>query len=156
MGDFLDKATLITALSPTTAVQIFDDDADGVADDAPIDLLIDRVDGEVWSYLVGHYTLGDDLKTDRLLRSCALDFAVALSFERHPEYVRSFGEEKRAERFKRATDRMIRIKEGIQRPKEAEAAPTVGPSKTVGGIVNDAGGRMYLPNADGTPNAGDF
>ncbi len=37
-----------------------------------------------------------------------LDYAVALSFERHPDYVRTFGEEKRLERWGRAERKMER------------------------------------------------
>lgn len=149
------KADLINALSLATVVQIYDDNRDGVADDAPIEFNAKRADAQVRSWIIGHYTVGSDIDTDDLLRACALDFLVAYSFERHPEYIRTFGEGPRAERVKRAEATLGRIKEGIQRPVQAETAQKA-PSKTVGGVIIDRGGRMYLPNADGTSNAGDF
>jgi phage gp36-like protein len=147
------KADLVNALSPTTVNAIFDDNRDGTADDAPIVDVCARAEAQVMSYLHGVYTVGTIPTTDVLLRAAAVDFAVAYAFERHPEYVRTFGEQPRAERWKRATETMARIQAGIQRPTETNAVQT---PKNIGGVIIDRGPRMFVHSSDGTANSGDF
>jgi hypothetical protein len=154
VADLVDLEDLEGALSPATIVQCWDDDRDGVADPIPLGKMFKRASAQVRSWLPGHYGLGVSVDTDELLRAAALDFAVAYTFERHPEYVRTFGEAPRAEKWKRGEDIMGRVKAGIQRPVDVEAVQ--GPSKTIGGVITEHGPRMFSPNADGTSNSGDF
>lgn len=153
MGELIDKSDLIGALSEPTVITIYDDDRDGVADETQIEFNIGRAEAQVWSWLVGHYALGTEATTDKLLKACALDYLVAYSFERHPEYVRSYGEASRSDRWKRAEDTLARIKAGIQRPVSVEVVQR---SKTVGGVIYDKGTRMFIDGPDGAKNSGDF
>lgn len=141
MADLTSKELLEAALTPATVVTIYDDNKDGVADDTPLAANIKRASAQVRSYLPGHYNpTGAGVADDELLQAAATDFLVAYSFERHPEYVRTFGEEKRAERWKRAEAMCERIKSGVQRPVRVEEVQGV--SKTVGGYVVETGPRM--------------
>lgn len=151
---FVAPSDLKLALNPTTYLAIFDDGNTGVVQDTDpgVLLVLERSFAEVLSYLPRIY---DSLPTGipTLLKSCQLDYAVALSYERHPEYVRSFGEEKRAERWGRAEKRMERIADSFQ--EITDNAPAARPGN-VGGITYDAGPRMLTDSSDGTNNSGDF
>ena len=154
MANLVDLADIQAALSPATVVQCFNDNRDGVPDAVAVLAVCKRATAQALSWIVGHYTLGTAVDTDDLVRAAALDYAIAYTFERHPEYVRTFGEGPRAERWTRAEDTMGRIKAGIQRPVSVEISQ--GPSKTVGGVIRDDGVRMFVPGPDGSRNNGDF
>lgn len=152
MGELIDKEDLIAALSEPTVINLYDDDRDGVADEDKIEFNVARAESQVWSYLIGHYTLGDDARTDMLLKSCALDYLVSYSFDRKPEYVRTHGDAPRQGRIERADETMMRIKAGVQRPPKLEEKQV---SATVGGVIYDpVPVRMFIPGPDGTDNNG--
>lgn len=156
MGLWIDQDTLTSALTPKVMLALFDDGNLGTPDAAAVQLVLDDAEAEVQSYLVGDYPnpLPVSAASDALLRRCALDFAICLSFERHPEYVRSIGEEQRKEtRWDRACKRMARIQSAIQIPPTLSQA--VQPAN-IGGIVTDNSKRIIIDGADGTFNGGDF
>lgn len=155
-------ADLKLALTPRVYEQVFDDDMDGtVADDEQqVTLVIERAHAEVLSYLPRAWGDGaGSIPTDvpPLLKSAELDYAVALSLERHPEYVRSVGEDARERRWARAERKMERIVEGAQvvvenAPPAAAAAPIL-----QGGIIyNPNPRRTIVDGSDDTFNGGDF
>lgn len=147
---------LKAALGPGVYVQIFDDDGDGVVtdDDDAVLLVIERAHAEVVSYAL---RIWDAMPPGipPLLKSAELDFAVALAFERHPEYVRAYGEEGRERRWKRASTKMERI---------AAQAQIVGEGSPDPKTDIEAGGSITIPNphplivdsSDGDYNGGDF
>jgi hypothetical protein len=118
--------------------------------------LIDRAEQEVMSWLVTELgppplssVLMAQLAADPFLKYAALEYAVALMYDRHPEYTRTGTD--RSERMKRADQRMERVLDARQRP------PTVPqPPANVGGTVVDNGPRIYIDSANGTKNAGDY
>lgn len=151
MGTYIEQINLERALSPATVLAIFDDDPPtGRVNQEAIAEIIERAEAEVDSWLVGIYDLPIPAPYDRLLKVAAIDFAVAFSFERHPEYVKTFGEEKRAERWKRGSDRMMRIRDGLQRLPD-QPSPDTAP-KNSGAVVYDHGDRTMVDNSDGTVN----
>jgi hypothetical protein len=150
VGAYIDSVDLEHALSPTTVAAIFDDDGDGVADPAPIAAVIDRAEAMVDSFVVTEQPVPVRGR-DRLLRHAALEFAIAFSFERHPEYVRTFGEAERANRWQRGIELMERIANAVQMLPDVKRKPA-----NVGGIVYDRARRVVVDDADGTANAGDF
>lgn len=153
MAKYINQLALENALSPKTVLAIYDDDPPtGAVNATAIADVIDRAEAEVDSWLVGVYV--DPATADRMLKHAALDYAVAFSFERHPEYVRTFGEEKRAERWRRANDRMARIRSGLQRLPD-QPSPITAP-KNSGGVVYDHGPRLMVDSSDGAENGSGF
>lgn len=164
-GKYIDSDKLRTRLNPTTFVAIFDDDN---ADTGDYDLVnvealqdvIDSAEGEVDSYLIT--TRGLPLAAtvnparDRLLVQACLDFAQALSYERHPEYVRTYGskDSKDSSIWDRAVTRMLRIKAGMQELPDQDAQN--GKPRVIGGTTYDEGPRTITTSADGTDNGGDL
>lgn len=154
MGKYINQIDLENALSSATIIQLFDDDDDGVADADAVASVIDRAEAEVESWMIGDYSFPLNVPTDRLLKHSALDYAVAFSFERHPEYVRTFGENPRGhERYKRAMERMQRIQSAQQKLPDETVTQT---PRNVGGIATDPGPRIMVTGMDGMSNGGDF
>ena len=161
-GKYITAADLINRLTPQVYLAMFDDDNTGdlslVNTDA-VQLVIDEAEGEVDSYLITENPMPlaslAGGKIDRLVKTGVLDFAQSLSF-RHPEYVKRYGEDPRADGlWGRATDRMKRIRSAIQQLPDIKQQ-TGQPPANVGGIVTDDGPRTIITSADGTNNSGDF
>lgn len=153
---YVTATDLRAALSPSTYLAIFDDDNDGTANADVVALVLQRAHAEVISHLPRAFRgAPGDIPADLrpLLQSAELDFAMAFSFERHPEYVRSFGEGQRLSFYKRGRDTMERVATGAQWP--TSDTTTLAP-RTVGGIVYDHGPRVLTDSPDGTSNGGDF
>lgn len=158
MSIWLSQADLEGAMSVATVAAIFDDQNTGTLNVAAMGMVIDRGEHEVLSFMVGEYDqsiLTDpitqaQLADDFFLKGCALEYAVAYAFDRHPEYVRANGRE-RGDRFKRAEERMVRVLQRRQRP---TALPK--PPANVGGTVVDNAHRLVTDSPDGTYNGGDY
>lgn len=162
-GRYISSADLINRLTPDTFVAIYDDennnDPDNVNDDA-VQADIDAAEAEVDSWIIATYaTPSPDLvggAIDRLVRLAAVDYACSLAWRRHPEYVKQFGENPRADGlWHLAEARMKRIQEGMQQlPDVTEQGADR--AANVGGPTFDDGNRIIIPDADGSDNMGDF
>ena len=156
---WLCQADLEGATSKATVIACFDDAnlGAGSLDDQAICSIIDRAEQETLSWLAGEYgpppipaTTLAMLAQDSFLKNAALEFAVIFMLEKHPEYVRSDGKVL-GERMKRAVARMERIVQARQQPPTVAQRPA-----NVGGVAVDNGNRIYVDNADGTRNSGDY
>lgn len=160
MGTYIVQADLEKALSPRTVLAIFQDDpAIGTADNDAVEAVIDRAEAQVDSALLGFVPMPLANPLDRLVKAVALEFAIAYSFERHPEYVRAFGESQRQNKIDRAELMLARIQQALRRLPDNNTAATVGAGGTtynVGGIVTASGPRTMVDSPDGTQNSGDF
>lgn len=148
------QADLENALSPQTVLALFDDNNDGTADPAPIAAVCARATARADSWLAGVYDGPFPLTgtLPAMYTELALEYAVAFSFERHPEYVRSFGEVPRAERWKRADEMGMRLQAAVLRmPDHSQKVPA-----NVGTPAYDGASRIYVDSVDGTKNSGDF
>lgn len=146
---FVTPTDLRTALSLKTYIAIFDDATTGTVSEAiapaagydvGVAQVLRRAHAEVisWIFPITNTDPNSATQSD-LLFSAELDFAVAFAFERHPAYVRAFGEVERASRMKRAADKMQRIQEGLQRYSAVgTAAPAVIPTPAGGFVGSDA------------------
>lgn len=158
---FITASLLRTALSPTTYTAIFDDDNAGDLDaiDASeqVALCIKRAHVRVVSRLGILYNKipdGTDTQISDLLVDAELNYAVGIAFDRHPEYVRTYGEsDRRKAAFDQADATMEMIQSSIL--SIVDAPPEVKPAN-VGGIITDGGQRVFLDSADGCRNSGDF
>lgn len=153
---YITASDLAAALGAQVYMQIFDDASTGdiptVDASAQVELVIERAHSEVLSYVPAIYeSLPTSIPT--LLKSAELDYAVALSLERHPEYVRAYGEEAREKRWMRAEKKMGRIVQSIQQI--TDGAPAGRPGN-VGGVIRDTAPRVMVDGPDGTHNGGDF
>lgn len=136
MGTYIDAGELETALGPQTYIELFSPPETNTVDTNAVALTIDRAEGLVDSYLLGFYTYPLDPATDRLIRHAALLFALALSYMRHPEYVRTYGEVGKVTQYQEAHAMMMRIQAAKQRlPDVAQ----VSPPRNLGGVVSATG-----------------
>ncbi len=148
---------LEAALSPGTVLALYDDDNKGIVNATTIQAVLARASRMVDSYLarvyVGPFPV-TQTPVPEVIKYAAVEFAVAFSFERHPEYVHTYGEQYRAgTRFKRATDMMDRLCQGQQEIPDWNLQPK---PKNVGGLITSQGPRTIIDNPDGTTNGGDF
>ncbi len=158
MGQYLTQTHLEKAISARTVLAIYDDDDDGIADADAIEFNIERAEGEVDSRLLGFVPMPITNLDDRLVRQASLEFLIAFSFERHPEYVRTFGEGNRLH-YDRAVARCERIQSARQRLPDNNETATIakgGVTYNVGGLITNSGPRTMIDNPDGTQNSGDF
>lgn len=155
MGKYIDQDRLARALTPTTFGELFNDQATGDVDTMAVDDVIDRAEGEVDSQLIGFRSYPLIEPVDRLLKQAALTYAIAFSYERHPEYVRQFGENPRANgMYERAEAMMAKIQAGIKALPDQTAPATAAANS--GGIVYDSGPRFCIDSMDGTQNGQGF
>lgn len=155
---YITGTDLQAALSPATYLAVFDDSNVGTVNTSAVALVIERAHAEVASYLpriTRTYPGAIPSAVQSLLRAAELEYAMAFAFERHPEYVRSFGEGPRLDMFKRAQARMEAIATGAQFATGDAVAP-LNPAPVTGGIVVVSGPRMLVDSLDGTSNGGDF
>jgi len=140
----------------TVAVALFDDDGDGATDQLVVEQIIADAEAEVYSYLPRAFV--DELPitgtVPQILKLAARDFARSLSYQRAPEYVRTYGVEKdRDTAWERAKQRMERIVTDVQK---LPADTLTGGDVTKGGVITSSGPRTIVPEDDGTDNLGDF
>ena len=146
MGKYISQKDLENALTSQTVGNLFADEVNtGQVNVGAIEDVIDRAEGEVDSFLIGYEKDVASLNgSDRLLKGCALDFAKCFSFERDPEYVRTYGEDPRGYMlYKRAVQRMERIQEAVQRLPDQ---PNQSKPANVGGIVVTTGPNIVTPS----------
>jgi hypothetical protein len=161
-GKYIDSAKLMVALTPETFLACFDDENTGdvnTVDDEAVQLAIDGAEGEVDSYMITARPQPLPSTTspavDRIVERSCLEFAMSLAWERHPEYVRTYGENPRATAlWDRATKRMERVKEGRQELPDVDEQN--GRPSTLSPVVFDEGPRTITTSADGTENGSGF
>ena len=141
MVPFNSQTDLQNALNPTTFVEIFDDGNNGVVEpnNPAVTFVLQRAHAEVMSYMARIYGVmpaEPPASTSMLLESAEIDYAIALSYERHPEYVRTFGAEKRSDRWMRAEKKMERIAIALQSDRAHRRYPhgSLTP-RNVGGLI---------------------
>jgi len=162
LAPLITASDLRTALNPTTYLAIFDDDNSGdmalVDASEAVTLCIRRANTRVVSRLGVLYTKipeGTDPLIPDLLVDAALNYAQGIAFDRHPEYVKTFGEsDRRKACFDQAESTMSMLQEAILRLVDNPSEPV---PKNVGGVVVDDGQRVFLGRSCGGGfNSGDF
>lgn len=153
MGKYLVQLDCENALSAQTVGQLYVDDATaGVVNVLALNEDIDRAEGEVNSWLLGVRDVATLATFDQLLRLSALDYFKSFAFERHPEYIRTYGESDRSWKlYTRAKERMQRIQQAAQQLTNQPSIP-----QNVGGIIRAGGPRMMIDSPDGTENGAGF
>lgn len=143
------------ALGTATFLAIFDENNDGTADAEAVTLVQVRAHARVVSRLVDVFgaNIPASLSTTApiLLKDAELDYATALAWQRHPEYVRAHGKNEAIAAMERADQTMARVQSAIARLSDFATKPA-----NVGGVVNDTSSRLVIDSADGTKNSGDF
>lgn len=156
-GKYITSDDLSNRLNPGTYIAIFDDANTGSSASVNIgavQLVIDSAEGQVDSYLITEYP-DRASSTDRLIRMAALEYACAMSYERHPEYQRTFGENRRSDMWKRADELMSRIRDSEQKPSDLLAETGQQPAN-VGCLIHSDGPRLMVDTMTGVSNSGDF
>lgn len=154
---YIDQTDLEAALSPATVLALFNDQNEGVVYTPALLAVLTRASTEVDSYLArdfkGPFPV-PQTPVPAVIKNCTVEFAIAFSFERHPEYVHTYGEQFRGTtRYKRACEMAERLATGLQETPDWVLQPRGG---DVGGIIFSAGPRTITDSPDGTYNGGDF
>lgn len=161
LAPLITAANLRDAIGTATYMALMDDEQLGVVEavdtSSAVALLLSRAHIRCVSWLGANYAktpLVTDTDVSVLLQDAELNYAVGLAYDRHPEYVRNFGEEpKRRAAYDQAELTMQRIQEAILRLPDM---PSMGQPANVGGIVYDSGPRTLTDSIDGTYNGGDL
>lgn len=163
MGNYVAIGDIVSAISPTTVLALADDDNTGDIGDsgviAVVGSVIARAEAEVNSYLMRAYpTLTFPVVQSPLsvmLQQAALMFAIPYLYMRHPEYVKTYGDDVRGgtDAVQNARDFMDRLCTGRQFLFDVPAGPK--PS-VLGGIYISNGPRTIIDGPDGCINSGDF
>lgn len=132
MSKYMAQADAEGAMTPQTLIELYNDDNDGTISESAMTVNIDRAECEVDSRLLGYKSYPIDNQYDRLLKHAALTFFMAFSYERHPEYVRQFGDDGRANgMYERGEKLMERIQAGLQKlPDQGVSGPPQTPAAT--------------------------
>jgi hypothetical protein len=149
----LAQADLENAISIATVLALYDD-GNGLVNQTALAANIVRGEQELLSFLVGEYGASgvpSDLANDPFLKSSALDFVTGFSVARRPEYSKQQGLGTKDSYFEMAKERALRIVAATQRATTVSEKPA-----NVGGPVAEGGRRMYIPDASGRTNSGDF
>lgn len=155
---WLSYQDLIDATSTDLAVACLNDDGNTpVADTHATKSVIARAEAKVLSYLSEYgpppfsEAILTDLGQDPFLGQCALNYAVAFMFDKHPEYVREGKASDVQKRLAYADAEMARVLESRQRPPQVKTPPA-----NVGGTVVDDAPRLYVDGPQGQKNNGDY
>lgn len=123
---------LVSALSESTYMEIFDDDNTGNrsvvdASDQVIDCLADA-DSEIASWVENLYPGAQiSTSTSNLLKSAKKRFARIMAYRRRPELVKTYGAEPSGPLMQEFVELMERIQKSIQRIPAVETPPTPTP-----------------------------
>jgi hypothetical protein len=142
-------------------MSIYDDEQTGsiVTVDASTAVLLTlaRAHSRVVSWLGHTYTkvpLVTDTDVPFLLKDAELNYAIGMSYDRHPEFVRAYGADpQRKNAYDQAELTMTRVQQAILRFVDS---PTIAAPANAGGIVYDSGPRTLTDSLDGTYNGGDL
>jgi hypothetical protein len=163
VGEYITLDTIVKAISPTTVIALCDDDNIGDIN-APeiaevVEEIIGRAEGQVNSFLMRAYPnltfpVVQSPKS-AILKQAALMFAIPYMFMRHPEYVRTYGDDVRGgtDALVNACEFMERLCNGQQFLTDVPASPK--PS-VVGGVYYASGPRTMIDGPCGQSNSGDF
>jgi len=161
LSPYITAAELRAALSPATYMAIWDDEQCGstteVDASTAVALVLARAHAKTVSWLGHTYTkipLITDTDVPFLLKDAELNYAIGMSFDRHPEYVRAYGmDPQRKSAWDQAELCMTRIQQAILRFADA---PSIAAPTNSGGIVYDTGPHTITDSLDGTWNGGDL
>lgn len=163
LGNYIQLVDISNAVSPTTVLALADDGNTGnIADSgvlAIVESIIARAEAECNSYVVRAYpkliipVAQSPLST--MLKQASLMFAIPYLYMRHPEYVKTYGDDVRGGTgaVDNAREFMERLCTGRQFLFDVPAEPK--PS-VVGGIYISNGPRTIIDGPNGEINSGDF
>jgi hypothetical protein len=163
VGAYITLDSIVKAISSSTVLALCDDYSIGDIN-APevvevVEEIIARAEAEVNSYLMRAYprlTLPvTQSPASIMLKQAALQFAIPFCYMRHPEYVRTYGDEPRGgvNAMDNARAFMERVCTGQQYLFDVPADPK---PVTVGGVWFAYGPRTIIDGPDGQVNGGDF
>lgn len=157
VAPYATREDLEAAISAGTVAALFNNVQTNAVDTAALLKVLTRasarVDGWLATVFLGPFPV-EQTPVPAIIVDAALEFAIAFSFMRHPEYVQTYGEEYRAQtRLASANEMMERITSGEIRLPDWVLQPK---GQNVGGYVVDGGHRIISTDPDGTENSGDF
>lgn len=157
VAPYASRDDLEAAISAETVAALFNSVATNSVNTAALQKVLVRASARVDSWLatvfLGPFPIAQ-VPVPAIIVDAALEYVIAFSFMRHPEYVQTYGEEYRAEtRLASADTMMQRITSGIERIPDWTLQQK---GQNVGGFLVDGGHRIISTDPDGTENSGDF
>ena len=141
---------------------IFDDDrtknVETVDESDQVGQVLQLSAAEVASYLPALYLANAPQvpdATSALLKGAQLYYARVLSYQRRPEFVKTYGAQPSGPMEKLFHEKMSRIQSSIQQIPPDDNGPPVDPPNVGATILSDDS-RMIINSVDGTDNLGDF
>lgn len=149
------------ALSKATFLALYDDEQTGdmetIETSAEVGQTLRRAHIRTVAWLGNNYNkvpLVTDTDVSELLKDAELNYAIGISYDRHPEYVRQYGEDvKRKAAYDQAELCMQRVQEAVLRLVDS---PSMAEPENVGAVIVDSGQRTFLGTTNGVVNSGDF
>jgi phage gp36-like protein len=151
---YCSQTDLENALGLHVITAVFDDDADGTADSAPVAACLAYGDAQVNSYLRGLYDTTFPLSTvPDEVKFAAVNFCAAYAARRRPDVVRAMNEQPWTAFRDAAVDEMKRYVAAMQRlPTSTETPSNVGTTvtRTDGDATTDPDDRTFGDMGDFT------
>lgn len=149
---YIEQDDVENALGLSLVKSIFDDDNDGLVDEAPMAACIAYACGQVDAFLAGTYDITLPIASPPdVVKFAAVDYACAYAARRRPEILRVINERSWKDYRDAAIENMKMFAMSLQRLPEAIAPP-----KNVGGLITDDTDRITSADVDGDSRMGDF
>lgn len=134
-------------LNPATLIALADDDGDGAADSVVIGEICLDASEEAKGWVATEYRdlfpFTGSASIPRMLKQTAVYYAIAALFDKHPEYVRQYGENDRADGLRQRAEKLgQQLREATKRFGDNAKVPA-----NIGGSVSSVVGSRDFPNA---------
>lgn len=146
---YAEISDLEDAIGAPALLRIYNDLGKGVRNDRAVQAILERASAQVDSRLPRGYISKlpfAESPVPALLKSACIDYAIAYTFERSPEYARTFGENARLSFWNRADKTMENIATAVQYISDSTQEPV---AKTTGGTVVNPSPRIFSEGDDG-------
>lgn len=145
-------------MGPVTYMAVFDDnktkDVRKVDASEAVELILDLSWAQVMSFVRGMYASGlpeQGSNASKLLKGAQLLFARCMAYQRHPEYVKTYGAEPDGKLWSAGVALMKRIQSAEQQIPPNDNPPEANPGN-VGTIVYDDSPKIAVPSNPDSPN----
>ena len=157
---YITVAELNVAMGPQMVLQMFDDQATNTVYEPSVDAVVARASALVDSWIAPVYTgtfpmtFASESVVPGMILELAVQYAVAIAYERHPDYANAIASSPNKDRFARADALGLQLQAAIRRIPDMPGQ--LKPVNVTGAILYDDGRRVIADNPDGTTNSGDF
>ena len=145
---YITVAELNVAMGPQMVLQMFDDMQTGAVYEPSVDAVVARASAMVDSWIAPVYagtlpmTFASESQVPGMILELAVQYAVAIAYERHPDYANAIASSPNKDRFARADALGKQLQAAIRRIPDLINNPPA----NVGGVSLTVGTNVTLPN----------